>query len=76
MVALEGGGVVSLRGVGAMELSAERGFVVGVVGGLRRLGKSREEARRRDGDGDGEDGERGGTGRDWDADDDEDGMEL
>ena len=46
MKGLEGGGVVSLRGVGAMEVAMERGFVVGVVGGLRAVGGSREAARR------------------------------
>lgn len=46
MKGLEGGGVVSLRGVGAMEVCVERGFVTGVVGGLRTIGSSREAARR------------------------------
>jgi GINS complex subunit 2 len=46
MKGLEGGGVVSLRGVGAMEICVERGFVVGAIGGLRVLGQSREGARR------------------------------
>lgn len=57
MKGLEGGGVVSLRGVGAMEVASERGFVVGVVGGLRALGASREANRReREADG-GENGD-------------------
>jgi GINS complex subunit 2 len=43
---LEGGGVSSLRGVGAMEVSEGRGFIVGVMDGLRKLGASREVARR------------------------------
>jgi GINS complex subunit 2 len=43
---LEGGGVSSLRGVGAMEVSEGRGFIVGVMDGLRKLGSSREAARR------------------------------
>ncbi len=33
--ALEGGGGVSLKGVGAMEIGEGRGFVGGVVDGLR-----------------------------------------
>jgi GINS complex subunit 2 len=59
---LQGGGVVNLMGVGAMEVATERGFVVGVVGGLRALGESREAKRREDeaeaaeGDGDDDDG--------------------
>ena len=43
---LEGGGVSSLMGVGAMEVSEGRGFIVGVMDGLRKLGSSREVARR------------------------------
>lgn len=45
---LEGGvdGVMSLRGVGAMELAESRGFVTGVVEGVRKLGASAEAARR------------------------------
>jgi GINS complex subunit 2 len=44
--AVEGGGVTSLKGVGAMEVAEGRGFIVGVMDGLRRLGASREVARR------------------------------
>jgi len=61
---LEGGGVFSLRGVGAMEVCAERGFIVGVVDGLRLLGESKEEKRRED--------EANGEGEDDDDDDDDD----
>jgi GINS complex subunit 2 len=43
---LEGGGVSSLRGVGAMEVAEGRQFIVGVMDGLRKLGASRETARR------------------------------
>jgi GINS complex subunit 2 len=45
---LEGGvdGVMSLRGVGAMELAESRGFVIGVVEGVRKLGTSTETTRR------------------------------
>jgi GINS complex subunit 2 len=41
----EGEGV-RLDGVGAMEVSESRGFVTGVVNGLKRLSMSREQARR------------------------------
>ncbi|OKL57099.1 DNA replication complex GINS protein psf2 [Talaromyces atroroseus] len=41
-----GGGGVSLTGVGAMEIGEMRGFVAGVVEGLRKIGASREQARR------------------------------
>jgi GINS complex subunit 2 len=43
---LEGGGVSSLQGVGAMEVAEGRQFIVGVMDGLRKLGASRETARR------------------------------
>ncbi|KAG9243452.1 GINS complex protein-domain-containing protein [Calycina marina] len=43
---LEGGGITSLRGVGAMEVSEGRGFIVGVMDGIRKLGSNREVARR------------------------------
>lgn len=43
---LEGGGVSSLRGVGAMEVAEGRQFIVGVMDNLRKLGLSREIARR------------------------------
>lgn len=39
---LETGGVSSLRGVGAMEIAEGRGFIVGVIDGLRKIGSSRE----------------------------------
>lgn len=62
---LEGGGLTSLRGVGAMEISEGRSFIVGVMDGLRKLGASREVARRdRE---EGEDGE-GGDSEDEDMD--------
>lgn len=41
-----GGGVMNLRGVGAMELAENRGFVLGVVDGVRKLGASAEATRR------------------------------
>ncbi|KAI1002195.1 hypothetical protein K3495_g6005 [Podosphaera aphanis] len=47
---LDGGGISSLRGVGAMEIAEGRAFIVGVMNGLRRLGQSREVARGERGD--------------------------
>ncbi|KAJ5396140.1 uncharacterized protein N7487_010443 [Penicillium crustosum] len=44
--AATGGGGVALTGVGSMELGEERGFITGVVDGLRRIGSSKEQARR------------------------------
>ena len=41
----EGEGV-KLDGVGAMEVSESRSFITGVVDGLRKIGMSREQARR------------------------------
>ncbi|KAI1817485.1 GINS complex, PSF2 component [Poronia punctata] len=41
-----GGGVLNLRGVGAMELAESRGFVLSVVDGVRKLGASIEASRR------------------------------
>lgn len=43
---LAGGGVFSLKGVGALELCETRGFIVGVMDGMRKIGSSREAARR------------------------------
>lgn len=52
-------GVMSLRGVGAMELAESRGFVTGVVEGVRKIGASGEAVRREEeeerGDDDGDD---------------------
>lgn len=39
--------MVSLKGVGAMEVAEGRQFTVGVMDGLRKLGASRETERRR-----------------------------
>lgn len=63
---LEGGvdGVMSLRGVGAMELAESRGFVIGVVEGVRKIGASVEVSRRE------EDEERGGRESDEASDED------
>ncbi|KAM0711696.1 hypothetical protein Q7P35_001063 [Cladosporium inversicolor] len=43
---LEGGAGLQINGVGGMEVAEVRGFVGGVVDGLRKIGRSREEARR------------------------------
>ncbi|KAK1993112.1 GINS complex, PSF2 component [Colletotrichum falcatum] len=52
------GGVMSLRGVGAMELAETRGFFLGVIEGVRKIGASAEASRREEeeerGDGDGD----------------------
>lgn len=66
---LEGGGVVSLRGVGGLEVAEERGFVTGVVSGLRKLAASKEAARLERGD---DDASRG----DDRMDEDEEDMEM
>ncbi|KAK5987964.1 DNA replication complex GINS protein PSF2 [Cladobotryum mycophilum] len=67
---LEGGidGVMSLRGVGAMELAESRGFVTGVVEGVRKIGASTEAARRE------EEEERGGQDMDDEPSDDDMGL--
>lgn len=59
-----GGGVMNLRGVGAMELAENRGFVLGVVDGVRKLGASAEATRRE------EDEEGGGGVEDEESDED------
>ncbi|KND92970.1 DNA replication complex GINS protein PSF2 [Tolypocladium ophioglossoides CBS 100239] len=56
-------GVMSLRGVGAMELAESRGFVTGVVEGVRKIGASAEAVRR-------EEEQRGGRDDDEPSDDD------
>lgn len=60
---LEGGGLTSLLGVGAMEISEGRQFITGVMDGMRTLGASREISRR---EREGEDG--GGDAGDSDDD--------
>ncbi|UPK97277.1 hypothetical protein LCI18_008212 [Fusarium solani-melongenae] len=57
-------GVMSLRGVGAMELAESRGFVIGVVEGVRKIGASVEVSRRE------EDEDRGGRESDEASDED------
>ena len=61
----EGDGV-RLDGVGAMEVSESRGFITGVIDGLRKIGASKEQARREREEEERENGRYGG------ADDDED----
>ena len=52
---LDGGGLTDLTGIGAMEVAEGRGFIVGVMDGLRQLGAGREAQRRKDeGDAEGE----------------------
>ena len=57
---------VKLDGVGAMEVAESRGFITGVVDGLRKLDMSREQARREQDEAEQE----GGYGRDDDEDED------
>ncbi|KAF7555433.1 hypothetical protein G7046_g6559 [Stylonectria norvegica] len=61
-------GVMTLRGVGAMELAESRGFVTGVVEGVRKLGASIEAARRE------EEEERGSQDNDDEPSDDDMGL--
>ncbi|KAH9908635.1 GINS complex protein-domain-containing protein [Xylariomycetidae sp. FL2044] len=69
--ALEGGGgILNLRGVGAMELAESRGFVLGVVDGVRKIGASAEASRREEEEERGEGG--GGRGGGGDSDDEMD----
>ncbi|KAJ0338432.1 hypothetical protein COL154_012881 [Colletotrichum chrysophilum] len=56
-------GVMSLRGVGAMELAESRGFFLGVIEGVRKIGASAEASRR-------EEEEERGDGVDYDEDED------
>jgi len=61
-----GGGLINLRGIGAMELAESRGFVLGVVDGVRKIGASTEATRREE--------EETGGGRDDDESDEEMGI--
>ncbi|KAF7914571.1 uncharacterized protein EAF01_000977 [Botrytis porri] len=67
-LAVEGGGLTSLQGVGAMEVSEGRGFITGVMDGIRKLGASREVSRREK--------EQEGTGSGVDEDSEDEDMEL
>lgn len=62
-----GGGVMNLRGVGAMELAENRGFVLGIVDGVRKLGASAEATRR-------EEEEEGRDGAEYEESDDDMGL--
>jgi GINS complex subunit 2 len=70
--AATGGKGVAFTGVGAMEIGEMRGFVAGVAEGLRKIGASREQARRE------QLAEEGGPNRDHDGtqEDDDDDMEF
>lgn len=50
-------GVMSVRGVGAMEVGEGRAFIGGVVDGLRKIGASREQARREREEAEGDEGD-------------------
>lgn len=67
-LAVEGGGLTSLQGVGAMEVSEGRGFITGVMDGLRKLGASREISRREK--------EQEGAGSEADGNSEDEDMEL
>jgi GINS complex subunit 2 len=62
---LEGGAGVKMNGVGGMEIAEVRGFVGGVVDGLRKLGRAGEEMRKERAD---EGGDGGSVGYDDDGD--------
>jgi len=66
---LDAGGGVQMNGVGGMEVAEGRAFIGGVIDGLRKIGASREQARR---ERDQEERENGYTGT---ADDDDE-MDL
>lgn len=64
---LDGGREVKMNGVGGMEVSEGRAFIVGVMDGLRKIGASKELSRR---EREAEDRENGiGGGGDEDEDD-------
>ena len=70
MVQLESGvnGVTSLSGVGAMELAESRGFVTGVMEGIRKIGAHAESKRRK------KEEARGGPDNDDESSDDDMGL--
>jgi GINS complex subunit 2 len=61
----EGEGV-RLDGVGAMEVGESRGFIAGVINGLRKIGASKEQAKK---EREAEERENGYAGRDEEDDD-------
>lgn len=67
------GAGVQMNGVGGMEVAEVRGFVSGVVDGLRKIGRSREEARR---EREAEEGDGGAFGSSSYADEEDDDMQL
>ena len=64
------GAGVKMNGVGGMEIAEVRGFVGGMVDGLRKINRSREEARKEREAEDRENGLGAGGFRDEDDDDD------
>jgi GINS complex subunit 2 len=64
----EGEGV-RLDGVGAMEIGESRGFITGVIDGLRKIGASKEQARK---EREAEERENGDAGRDEEEEEDDD----
>ena len=67
------GGGLKMNGVGGMEVAEVRGFVGSVVDGLRKIGRSREEARR---EREAEEGENGAFDNSSSYRDDDDDMQL
>ncbi|KAF2233933.1 GINS complex, PSF2 component [Viridothelium virens] len=67
---LDAGGGVKMNGVGAMEVGEGRAFITGVIDGLRKIGASKEQAKR---EREAEERENGFVGT---APEDEDEMEL
>lgn len=65
---LDAGGGVKMNGVGGMEVAEGRSFIAGVVDGLRRIGASREQARREREREEAENGYQGGTAGGYDDD--------
>lgn len=65
---LDAGGGVKMNGVGGMEVAEGRSFIAGVVDGLRRIGASREQARREREREEAENGYPGGTAGGYDDD--------
>lgn len=65
---LDAGGGVKMNGVGGMEVAEGRSFIAGVVDGLRRIGASREQARREREREEAENGYPGGTAGGYDND--------
>lgn len=68
---LDAGAGVKMNGVGGMEIAEVRGFVGGVVDGLRKINRSREESRQEREAEERENGLRDGSYRD-----DDDDMQL